>query len=715
MAQITWNQLATPDFKAVNALQLAAQEQSQQAIAGLGKVVTDYQAANTKKNTDAIMNALQSAKSPEEYQAALANAQAIAGTKYGDYDQEKFNAAQLTQPGVLDAQQQQQLGWADRTRNAALQAAILRGDARPELTAQYGDLQSEAGRAAGFGAITGADKDRQAAELNAQNILTAQSTVKHQANQDAIAKTDSDSKYLERVAAANAGKPVNTVTERDAQGNIISTTQAPSIGGNRPVATTYTSPAEAGTGFLNTMTNSSGESVVGSADRATVKNPESSASGYYQFTNDTWKNTLRSLPEYANKSDSEIMALKGDVPTQKIAMQKLTTDHATSLQKQGIPLTDGTLYSAHLLGLGVDQKALNVTADPSEKFTDYLSDKEVTRTNSKGVKYKTSEKKEVLRGNPQLANMTVGQYRDYTYSQAGVSNGTSPTDKSANTRIVSLPADITLPAKTKAGQALNNLNMENTVRVANDKSSDTLGNQGRYQKLLAQTQGSTIDKVLNLNSTSAKQKSLLEEIPGYNDLSYKEKIGVFTALSNWNNSDGWGSKYFNKGDTELKNEAARIIQQKVNEATPKTAARRDTIYKNIILEVRGKLGESGKYDTTNLTDADIIGQVISPYAQKEYEANLDASKQAIVNATSASPQSSKGTAPPVTVKPTVIPAPVRSGMSGILGTKIAPEPINPNSLRARNANLPNNGDVKAPTSLVPALSAIGEWFLQPVN
>lgn len=80
-----------------------------------------------------------------------------------------------------------------------------------------------------------------------------------------------------------------------------------------------------------------------------ARNPGSSATGRYQFTKDTWLRTYKARFG-TGISDTAILAKRGDGTLQDQLMRDLTAGNAASLQRAGIPVTEGNLYLAHFAG-----------------------------------------------------------------------------------------------------------------------------------------------------------------------------------------------------------------------------------------------------------------------------------------------------------------------------------------------------------------------------
>lgn len=95
----------------------------------------------------------------------------------------------------------------------------------------------------------------------------------------------------------------------------------------------------------------------------------SSAGGLFQFTDPTWKDTLG---KYGAKYGLGPDTPKTDVRANTLMAGELTKEHAQGLQAAGLPVNEGTLYTAHFAGLGGAQKLL--TADKSAAAASILPD-----------------------------------------------------------------------------------------------------------------------------------------------------------------------------------------------------------------------------------------------------------------------------------------------------------------------------------------------------
>jgi hypothetical protein len=122
-------------------------------------------------------------------------------------------------------------------------------------------------------------------------------------------------------------------------------------------------------------------------------NQNSSATGRYQFTRGTWDALMTSHPELGLTADGIT-----DPNQQDRAVRALTAANAKSLSTAGIPVNPGNLYAAHFLGAG---GAGNVLTKPDNTPMSALVSPEV------------------VQANPQLANMTVGDFKNWTAQKVG--------------------------------------------------------------------------------------------------------------------------------------------------------------------------------------------------------------------------------------------------------------------------------------------------------
>lgn len=139
---------------------------------------------------------------------------------------------------------------------------------------------------------------------------------------------------------------------------------APRLGQlGQPVATP--SFASAGGGDIGDYLNQTRARESGGNDLAA--NPNSTAKGRYQFTDDTWKNVAKAHPELGLQPGGW-----RDPGQQEKAMQAFTADNAKQLTAAGIPINPANLYGAHFLGAGGARQfipaAINSPDAPAVQF-----------------------------------------------------------------------------------------------------------------------------------------------------------------------------------------------------------------------------------------------------------------------------------------------------------------------------------------------------------
>jgi len=144
------------------------------------------------------------------------------------------------------------------------------------------------------------------------------------------------------------------------------------------------------------------DSIIGaeSGGNPNATNPNSSAAGPGQFIDSTWLSTIKAArPDLAaGKSDADLLALKTDPDLSRQMTEAYAQQNQVILQKNGLPVTPGNTYLAHFAG---PQGAVSVLqADPSRAAGDVLG-------------------AAVVKANPFLANMTVGELRAWADRKMG--------------------------------------------------------------------------------------------------------------------------------------------------------------------------------------------------------------------------------------------------------------------------------------------------------
>jgi hypothetical protein len=115
-----------------------------------------------------------------------------------------------------------------------------------------------------------------------------------------------------------------------------------------------------------------------SAGNDAARNPNSTATGRYQFIEGTWKGLMKSNPELGLTPDG-----RTDPAQQERAMQAFTQQNARALQQRGIQPTDGNLYMAHFLGAGAAPQFIQTaTQNPNVPATSLVTPQVVAANRS---------------------------------------------------------------------------------------------------------------------------------------------------------------------------------------------------------------------------------------------------------------------------------------------------------------------------------------------
>jgi hypothetical protein len=128
-----------------------------------------------------------------------------------------------------------------------------------------------------------------------------------------------------------------------------------------------------------------------------AKNPRSSATGLYQFTEPTWRDLMRANPELGLTPDG-----RTDPAQQEAAMRVFTQNNAKVLADAGVGVNPGTLYAAHFLGAVGATKALSYAPE---------------------TPMMVAAGPEVVAANPFLKDMTVGEFQQWAAEKGGGGNG----------------------------------------------------------------------------------------------------------------------------------------------------------------------------------------------------------------------------------------------------------------------------------------------------
>ncbi|WP_423066163.1 hypothetical protein [Devosia sp. CN2-171] len=128
-----------------------------------------------------------------------------------------------------------------------------------------------------------------------------------------------------------------------------------------------------------------------------ARNPNSSAEGPYQFLDDTWSGLMHQYPDLGLTPDG-----RTDPAQSEKAMRAFTNDNIRALRSAGIPVNPTSLYSAHFLGAGGASKVLS--APSNAPMTALVSP-------------------EVIEANPQLVDMTQGDFVQWASTKGGGATG----------------------------------------------------------------------------------------------------------------------------------------------------------------------------------------------------------------------------------------------------------------------------------------------------
>jgi outer membrane biosynthesis protein TonB len=127
-----------------------------------------------------------------------------------------------------------------------------------------------------------------------------------------------------------------------------------------------------------------------------AQNPNSSASGLGQFTDDTWYDSLKE--QGYNVTREQALKMKSDPELQRDVLLKHTAINAKKLEANGIAVTAGNLYAMHFLGRGGAPKVLKAADNtPMSALMDPAAAK----------------------ANPAQARMTVGQFKQWAGQTVG--------------------------------------------------------------------------------------------------------------------------------------------------------------------------------------------------------------------------------------------------------------------------------------------------------
>lgn len=126
-----------------------------------------------------------------------------------------------------------------------------------------------------------------------------------------------------------------------------------------------------------------------SGGKPEAKNPNSSAIGLHQFTDDTWVSVVNKYePELAKGlSREELLSLRTKPAVSTRMAQYLTKENQDALAKSGLPTDDGALYLMHFAGSPRARSLLK--ADPSTPVSEIFPE-DVIKANESVLRSKTA-------------------------------------------------------------------------------------------------------------------------------------------------------------------------------------------------------------------------------------------------------------------------------------------------------------------------------------
>jgi len=188
-----------------------------------------------------------------------------------------------------------------------------------------------------------------------------------------------------------------------------------------------------------------------------AKNPNSSATGRYQFLEGTWADLAARHPDLGLTPDGRL-----DPNQQERAMRVFTAENARALKGSGVPVTPGALYAAHFLGADGAPKVLN--GDPNAPVSAYVDP-------------------EVMQANPHLADMTIADFKAWADKQGG--NGSGGYQAPTLAQPTAAPAGARLPPREVMAQLLANPVTRpmaiDLIKAQQDGSSDMPSNVQEWE------------------------------------------------------------------------------------------------------------------------------------------------------------------------------------------------------------------------------------------
>lgn len=259
-----------------------------------------------------------------------------------------------------------------------------------------------------------------------------------------------------------------------------------------------------------------------------AKNPRSTATGAGQFIEGTWIPLISQLhPELVDgKSRQEVLDLRKNSRLAAEATSAYARQNADALGAAGFPVNGATIAMAHKLGPGDAQKVLHAQAE---------------------TPLKSILSPEVMSANPQLANLTAGQY-----GQQMARFGTAPLDaapgdptatgedflrtlppaRAAQIRAIA-NGDIPLPTATGRNSAVAQQIQQQVLQY--DPNATAFNLQTRAATRKAFTSGKDADEIKSLNTFAGHIDKLDHAIDNLRNgnVPWQNQVGQWWNMKVW--------------------------------------------------------------------------------------------------------------------------------------------------------------------------------------
>jgi hypothetical protein len=254
--------------------------------------------------------------------------------------------------------------------------------------------------------------------------------------------------------------------------------------------------------------------MASEASSPTAKNPNSTATGAGQFLDKTWIPLISQLhPELvAGKTPQEILELRNNPQLAAEATTAYAQQNAATFGAAGLPVNGATLAMAHKLGPGGAQAVLR--ADANAPLKKVLPG-------------------DVIAANPQLANLTAGQYGQQMARFGMTPLDTAPGDPTATGEdyLRTLPpqraaqirriaaGDIPLPTATGRNSAIAQQIQQQVLQF--DPNATSFNLQTRAATRKAFTSGKDADEIKSLNTFAGHVDKLDHAIDNLNNGNFQ--------------------------------------------------------------------------------------------------------------------------------------------------------------------------------------------------